>query len=63
MIIFFFISGMIFDGEELHYVEPLNGSSLDDDHLILKHADLKINLTCGKLLLLQPITNVLICIT
>lgn len=47
---FLFNSGVIFDGSELLYIEPRNSSSLDDEHLILKHSDLLLNLTCGKLL-------------
>ena len=46
-------SGVIFDGRELHYIEPKRGSvwnatSLDDDHLLMKHSHLTANFTCGK---------------
>lgn len=42
-------SGVIFDGTELHYVEPKNGSSLADEHYFMSHSDVSVNLTCGKL--------------
>lgn len=41
-------SGVIFDGKDLYFVEPRNGSSLADEHVIVKHSDLSVNLTCGK---------------
>ena len=47
-IIFFSYSGVIFDGKELFYIEPLaNVSSLADEHLLMKHSDLVANFTCG----------------
>lgn len=55
MILFFNITqinsnrGVIFDGKELHYVEPQSGSSLDDEHILMKHSDLTANFSCGKL--------------
>ncbi|XP_032793698.2 mucin-5AC [Daphnia magna] len=41
------LRGVIFDGQELHYVEPQSGSSLDDEHLLMKHSDLTANFSCG----------------
>jgi hypothetical protein len=55
MVLFFNITqinlnrGVIFDGKELHYVEPQSGSSLDDEHILMKHSDLTANFSCGKL--------------
>jgi hypothetical protein len=40
--------GVIFDGKELNYVEPQSGSSLDDEHILMKHSDLTANFSCGK---------------
>lgn len=46
---------MIFDGKELHYVEPQSGTSLDDAHLLMKHSDLTANFTCGKYFIYIPV--------
>jgi hypothetical protein len=48
-----FSSGVIFDGNELLYIEPRsrNFSSLADEHLLVKHSDLTANFTCGMSLL------------
>lgn len=54
-------SGVIFDGEELHYLERSStdegGGGNDDEgggngiaalHFLYRHADMKINQTCGE---------------
>lgn len=55
-------SGVIFDGEELHYLErgstDEGGGGADDDegggngiaalHFLYRHADMKTNQTCGE---------------
>ncbi|KAK5644416.1 hypothetical protein RI129_005716 [Pyrocoelia pectoralis] len=43
------ISGMVFDGTELHYIEKPNDRSLDNDHYFYKHSDLvpNNNKSCG----------------
>jgi hypothetical protein len=59
--IFVLFSGVIFDGEELHYLErgstDEGGGGNDDEgggngiaalHFLYRHADMKINQTCGE---------------
>ena len=36
-----FLSGVVFDGLHLYYIEPLNGTdSLDGEHSWIKHSEL-----------------------
>jgi hypothetical protein len=59
--IFVLLSGVIFDGEELHYLErgttDEGGGGEDDDggengitalHFLYRHSDVQTNHTCGK---------------
>jgi len=59
-VIFVFFSGVIFDGEDLHYLERGTndgGGGEDDDgeengitalHFLYRHSDVQTNHTCGK---------------
>lgn len=41
------LHGVIFDGENLHHIQP-EDESLDSPHYLYKHSDLVANNTCGK---------------
>lgn len=46
---FFFCSGVIYDGNDLHYIEP-DHKSENSSHFLFRASDLKPqNLTCGKI--------------
>lgn len=41
------LKGVIFDGENLHHIQPEN-ESLDASHYLYRQSDLTANHTCGK---------------
>ena len=43
------LKGVIFDGENLHYIQPQE-QSLDSDHYLYRHNDLVANKSCGEFL-------------
>lgn len=40
-------SGVIYDGKEVHYIEPVaskSHSAMEQDHLLMKHSDISVNI-------------------
>jgi hypothetical protein len=47
-VLLFYFSGIIFDGEEMHYIEPKSKSGgPNDDHYVYSHSNLQTNHSCG----------------